>query len=35
MNAQRIVLLVVLALLGLAAAAMAPELQRYMRVRRM
>ena len=35
MNAQRIVLLVVLALLGLAAAAMAPELQRYLKIRQM
>jgi type II secretory pathway pseudopilin PulG len=35
MNAQRIVLLVVLALLGLAAAAMAPELQRYLKIRSM
>jgi type II secretory pathway pseudopilin PulG len=35
MNAQRIVLLVVLALLGLAAAAMAPEVQRYLKIRSM
>jgi hypothetical protein len=35
MSAQRIVLLVVLALLGLAAAAMAPEVQRYLKIRSM
>jgi hypothetical protein len=35
MNAQRIVLLAVLALLALAAAAMAPELQRYLKIRSM
>jgi hypothetical protein len=35
MSAQRIVLLAVLALLGLAVAAMAPEIQRYLKIRSM
>ena len=35
MNAQRLLLLVVLAVLGLAIAAMAPDLQRYMKIRSM
>ena len=35
MNAQRIALLVVLALFGLAAAQRAPELRRYMKIRSM
>ena len=35
MNAQRLILLVVLAVLGLAIAAMAPEFQRYMKIRSM
>jgi hypothetical protein len=35
MNAQRLVLLAALAVLGLAFAAMAPELQRYLKIRSM
>jgi hypothetical protein len=35
MNTQRLLLLAVLALLGLAIAAMAPELQRYLKIRNM
>jgi len=35
MSAQRIVLLAVLLLLALGAAAMAPELQRYLKIRSM
>ena len=35
MNAQRLVLLAVLAVLGLGVAAMAPELQRYLKIRSM
>jgi hypothetical protein len=35
MNAQRIVLLAVLAVLVAAGAAMAPELQRYLKIRSM
>jgi type II secretory pathway pseudopilin PulG len=35
MNAQRLLLLAVLAVLGLAFAAMAPELQRYLKIRSM
>jgi uncharacterized protein DUF6893 len=35
MNAQRLLLLAVLAVLGLAMAAMAPEIQRYLKIRSM
>jgi hypothetical protein len=35
MNAQRLVLLAVLAVLGLGIGAMAPELQRYLKIRSM
>jgi hypothetical protein len=35
MNSQRLLLLAVLAVLGLGAAAMAPELQRYLKIRSM
>jgi hypothetical protein len=35
MNTQRLLLLAVLALLGLAIAATVPELQRYLKIRNM
>jgi hypothetical protein len=35
MTMQRLFLLIVLAVIGLAFAAMAPELQRYMKIRSM
>ena len=35
MNPQRALLLVALAAVGLAVAAMAPELQRYLKIRKM